>query len=81
MTFLQVENAATASVKVAELTSKLQEHEHIAGERDVLNEQVLQLQKELQAAQSSIDEQVNVLSFVSALFISDITFSGFFRTL
>lgn len=63
--FLQVENAAAASSKVAELTSKLQEHEQIAGDRDILNEKVLQLQKELQAAQSSIAEQVNDLfSFV-----------------
>lgn len=59
--FLQVENATAASVKVSELTSKLQEGEHIASDRDVLNEQVLQLQKELQAAQSSIAEQVSDL--------------------
>ena len=57
--FLQVENATAASVKVAELTSKLQENEHIASDRDALNEQVIQLQRDLQAAQSSIDEQVN----------------------
>ena len=61
--FLQVENATAASVKVSELTSKLQEGEHVASDRDVLNEQVLQLQKELQAAQSSIAEQVSDLFF------------------
>lgn len=66
MMFLQVENAAAASVKVTELGSKLQEHEHSASDRDVLNEQVLQLQKELQAAQSSIAEQVNDLYFCLA---------------
>lgn len=62
--FLQVENATAASVKVAELTSKLQENEHIASDRDALSEQVVQLQKELKAAQSSIDEQVIDLSSV-----------------
>lgn len=45
--------------KVAELTSKLQEHEHKASYRDVLDEQAIQLHKELQASHTAISEQVN----------------------
>lgn len=42
--------------KVAELTSKLQEHEHKASERDLLH-------KELQASHTVISEQVNETLF------------------
>ncbi|XP_010457619.1 PREDICTED: restin homolog [Camelina sativa] len=48
--------------KVAELTSKLQEHEQNASDRDVLDEQAVQLHKELQASHTLISEQKEVVA-------------------
>ncbi|AAB71445.1 ESTs gb/AA042402,gb/ATTS1380 come from this gene [Arabidopsis thaliana] len=48
--------------KVAELTSKLQEHKHKASDRDVLEEKAIQLHKELQASHTAISEQKEALS-------------------
>lgn len=56
----QVESVrATAAGKESELISKLEDYGLKVQDRDQLNEQVLQLQKELQVAKAEIAEQVS----------------------
>ena len=55
----QVESVkTTATVREAELTSILEDHAQKISDRDVINEQVLQLQRDLELAQTSIAQQV-----------------------
>lgn len=62
---MQVENVkAAAAGKEAELNSKLEDHAHEVKDRNALTEQVLQLQKELQLAQTTITEQVTNLLMI-----------------
>ncbi|KAJ0087791.1 hypothetical protein Patl1_33228 [Pistacia atlantica] len=55
----EVENVkAGAAGREAELNLKLEDHAHKVSDRDVLKEQVLQLQRELQLAQTTVAEQL-----------------------
>lgn len=57
---MQVENTKVAAAgKEAELNSKLEDHAHEVKDRNALNEKVLQLQRELEIAQTAIAEQVS----------------------
>ena len=57
---MQVENVKVAAAgKEAELNSKLEDHAHEVKDRNALYEQVIQLQRELQIAQTAIAEQVS----------------------
>ncbi|KAA8526157.1 hypothetical protein F0562_007743 [Nyssa sinensis] len=54
----EVESAQVAAAnREAELTSKLEDHVQKVHDRDILNDQLVQLQKELHIAQSTIAEQ------------------------
>lgn len=57
-----------AAEKEAELANKLDEHAVKLHDRDALGEQVLQLQKELHCAYTTIDEQVILWSLVKIFF-------------
>lgn len=62
---LQVESIqASAAGREAELTLKLEDHAKKVHDREMLNDQVLQLQSELQLAQSIVTAQVRHLNII-----------------
>ena len=57
---MQVESIrSTSAEREAELTSKLEDHEQKARDRSLLDEQVIQIQKDLQLARATIVELVS----------------------
>lgn len=59
-----------AAAREAELNLKLEDHAHKVSDRDALNEQVLQLQRDIQLAQITVAEVVRLRHCYNFIFFS-----------